>query len=374
MSCRVLHVVRGSTFYGGPEIYILNAFKALAGGSVALRLAVLAKDVRKNVPICREAERQGLPYRFIPARFKFRLHYVRQLISFIQAEHVDVIHTHEYKSDLFGLVAARRCGIPIVATAHGWTRNSIRALVYERLEAHLLRRLDRVLVGSQFMAEDLIRVGVPSDRIVRVPNSVDAEQFSLGGVSPQQAKARLGVPEEAVLIGTVGRLSKEKGHTFLLKAFTKIRAQVRGAKLLILGTGKEARALRRLSRKLGLDDAILWVSSCPHHRMPLLLRALDLFVLPSLRENQPLVLLEAMAAKIPVVATEVGGVKEIMDNGIEGLLVPPGNSETLAEAMLRAIGTKESSLWIEKGIDKVRGCFSLERFSEDMSRVYSNLT
>jgi len=374
MSQRVMHLVRGSAFYGGPEIYILHVFAALDRQRYAPRLAVLAKDAAENVPICLEAEKLGLPHHFLSARSKFRWNNLRQLKDLIRSERIHVLHTHEYKSGLYGLLAAKSCGIPVVATAHGWTKNSLRARLYERLEALLLRRFNRVLVASEFMEKDLVRLGVPRDRIVRLPNAVDVQRFSLEGVTRAEARAKYLAGKETRLIGTVGRLSREKGHRYLLEALARIRGQMKNLKLMILGTGIEEPSLRRLSQRLGLEDTVKWIPSCPYAEIPLFFKAMDLFVLPSLRENQPLVLLEAMAAGTPVVATRVGGVTEMIRNGSEGLLVPPGNAGALAEAILQALSSEGPCPWVDKAARKVYTSFSLERFGTDINRVYMNIS
>jgi glycosyltransferase involved in cell wall biosynthesis len=373
MAIRVLHVVKGSVFYGGPDVYTLNTFQSLRGKDHELFLAVLAKDSRDKVPLCREAEDRHLPHFFIDARSRFRVHYLRRLKKLIQTEQIDILHTHEYKSDLFGLLAARAAGIPAVATAHGWTRNSLRAVAYEHLEARLLRRFDRVLVSSRFMVEDLNRIGIPPERIIHIPNAVDTDRFAQSDMTRREARQNWNIPEKDPVVGTIGRLTKEKGHRTLLEAFVEVRRRIPGVRLVLLGSGEEERALRGLARKLGTGNAIQWISTCPQDRIPVFLKCLDVFVLPSLRENQPLALLEAMAAGIPVVATDVGGVGEIIGDCEEGLLVSPGDRSALAEALVRALGSGESSLWVERAVHRVLDRFSLGRFAQDMGRVYSDL-
>jgi len=223
------------------------------------------------------------------------------------------------------------------------------------------------------MERDLVRQGVPQERILRVPNAVDVHRYSLEGVTRKEARATCGIAQETVLVGTVGRLSSEKGHRFLLGAIEKIRDQVKDLNLLVLGTGEEAFTLRNLAQRLGLEDVVTWIPACSYTEIPRFFRAMDLFVLPSLRENQPLVLLEAMAARTPVVATRVGGVEEIIRDGSEGLLVPPGNEESLAEAMLQALRAEKPCPWVDKAARKVYNFFSLERFGRKINQVYEEI-
>jgi len=370
MPIRILHVVRGSAFYGGPEMTVLNAFKAFDDRDFALSLAVLAKDARERVPVCTEADRLGLPLHFIPARPRFRLRYARRLRELIGTLKIDIMHTHGYKSGLFGLAAAGGCGIPAVATAHGWTRNALRAHLYEGVEARILKRFDRVCTCSEHMKMDLVRSGVAAERIRLVRNAVDAKGFAAGGSADRQWPSDLQVPEGAVLVGTIGRLSREKGQRFLLEAFAKVHREVPEAFLLIAGAGDREGELRALAQELGIAVAVGWVPKCPHDRVPSLLGAMDLFVLPSLMENQPLVLLEAMAAGVPVVATRVGGVGEIIEDSREGLLVRPGDSHALAETILRALGDGKGSRRAEKAEEKVRSAFSIEQYGRALADVY----
>jgi glycosyltransferase involved in cell wall biosynthesis len=235
-----------------------------------------------------------------------------------------VVHTHGYRADVIAGAVARSRRIPIVSTVHGFTGGGLRNWLYERLQAFALKRADAVIAVSRSLAERLTREGVPSARISLIPNGF-VPLFDL--LPRDAARRRLGISSGALVAGWVGRLSKEKGADVMLSALTEAGPRWQ---LSIIGDGDEFAALRSQAAALRLEDRINWHGAIAEAGS--LLTAFDAFVLSSRTEGTPITLLEAMNAGVPIVATRVGGVPDVIDSS-HGILVPPENPRMLARAL-----------------------------------------
>jgi glycosyltransferase involved in cell wall biosynthesis len=240
----------------------------------------------------------------------------------------DAVHTHGYRPDVVDAPAARRLGIPVVTTVHGFTGGGWKNRLYEQLQCRAFRRFDAVVAVSQPLVERLVRAGVPAERIHGVSNAwPDAEQ-PLDRAAARQA---LGIPPDGLVAGWVGRLSYEKGADVLLDALLHLVDLP--IVVSVVGQGIERAALQCRARRLGLDQLILWHGS--RRDAGRLFRAFDVFVMSSRTEGTPMVLFEAMAAGVPVVATRVGGVPDVVSPE-EAALVPANDPVALA-AEIRAV-------------------------------------
>jgi glycosyltransferase involved in cell wall biosynthesis len=229
----------------------------------------------------------------------------------------DVVHSHGYRTDVVDAGAARRAGIPTVTTVHGFTGGGWRNRAYEWLQLRAFRRFDAVVAVSRPLVQRLGAAGVPAARTHLIPNAFMPSSTPL---TRAEARARLGLETDAFTVGWVGRLSHEKGADVLLDALTTIDVDA-----VIIGAGRDARALRAHPAR------VHWAGAVP--AAATLLAAFDVFVLSSRTEGTPIVLLEAMAAGIPVIATTVGGVPDVVSPA-EAILVPPAQPAVLARAII----------------------------------------
>jgi len=238
-----------------------------------------------------------------------------------------VVHTHGYRPDVLDAGVARRAGIPVVTTVHGFTGGDWKNRVYEWLQCRAFRRFDAVVAVSQPLRTRLVRAGVHPDRIHVVPNAWRP------GPALDRAAARraLGVAPGAFVLGWVGRLSREKGPDVLLDALRDLADLPLVAS--VIGEGAERRPLLARAQRLGLDGRVRWHGVVPDAAS--LFAAFDLFVLSSRTEGSPMVVFEAMAARVPVIATDVGGVPEML-SAAEAVLVPPDHPAALAAAIRAA--------------------------------------
>jgi len=236
----------------------------------------------------------------------------------------DVVHTHGYRPDVLDADVARRLGIPVVTTVHGFTGGGWKNRIYEWLQCRAFREFDAVVAVSRPLVSRLTAAGVPASRIHEVPNAWG----DVGNPAPldrQEARRLLGLPADDFVVGWVGRLSPEKGADVLLDAIPHLKDL--SLAVSFVGDGAERLSLAARARGLGLNGQIHWHG--PVAEAERFFSAFDVFVLSSRTEGTPIVLFEAMAAGVPIVATEVGGVPYVVSSK-EAALVRAGHPAGLA--------------------------------------------
>lgn len=253
----------------------------------------------------------------------------RAIRAAAEAVQPDVLHTHGFRSDVLGLLAARRSGLPVVTTVHGFTGRSRRVRFYERIQRLAMRRFDRVVSVSRSVTAILRRAGVSADRIAEIRNARTPAGEPL---DRQEARRALGLPEAGPVIGWVGRISVEKGPDVFVDAVSRCSEPVPA---LVIGDGPARAAVEAQIRERGAGDRIRLAGAVPDAAR--YLRAFDAIIMSSRAEGTPIVLLEAMAAGVPIVSTRVGGIPDMLDDR-EAMLVPPGDPGALAAAIDRLLG------------------------------------
>ena len=283
----------------------------------------------------------GLAVEIIPERRRFDLSVLPKLRRVINEHRPDIVVTHSVKSHflLWRSHISRKC--PWVAFHHGYTSTDRKMRVYNRLDRWSLPATDRIITVCQAFARDLSRnTGVALDRISVMHNSIRA-QLRATDTEALAVRSGFGIAADESLILAVGRLSKEKAHIDLIAAFCRLRASNPEVKprLIIVGDGPERGRLEAAADSFGCKEGVFFAGQLsdvwPFYS------AADVFVLPSHSEGSPNVLLEAMAAGIPIVATAVGGVPEMVEHDQSALLVPANDPSALADAIARVLTEEE---------------------------------
>jgi len=277
-----------------------------------------------------------------------------------------VVHTHGYRPDVLDAGVARRAGIPVVTTVHGFTGGDWKNRVYEWLQCRAFRRFDAVVAVSHPLKTRLVGAGVHPERIHVVPNA-----WRAGPVFDRHtARRALGLAPEAFVVGWVGRLSHEKGPDVLLEALSHVADLPLVAS--VIGDGADGRSLAAQAQRLGLDGRVRWHGVVPDAAP--LFAAFDLFVLSSRTEGSPMVVFEAMAAGVPVIASDVGGVPEMLSPD-EAVLVPPDHPAALATA-LRAAYRAPTAARARAGRARARLCrdFETEPWCERYDGIYQHVS
>lgn len=363
---RVLHVNTHMNI-GGIGQYIISLAKALKQKRVECLVASSGGEL--------EAELVRLDIRHIhldiDTKFEFGpkvLCSVAQLTRIIKDKKIDLIHAHTRVSQVASYLASRRAGIPYIATCHGY------------FNAKLSRRLfdtwgEKVVAISKAVGAHLEKdFNVDSQRIEVIYNGIDLSRFSNIYSSDQVSRARrlLGI-QRGYVIGTMGRLSSVKGQKFLIEAMKEVISKSKETMCLIIGSGREEAALKELAGSLGLEDRIIFTGAA-YMDIPLYIACMDIFVLPSIEEGLGLALLEAMSLGRPCVASATGGIKDIINDGVNGILTPVGDSGAIAKAILKILNDRDFAKNIsERAKDFVTGRFSIEAMADNMIALYGKV-
>ncbi|HZL57854.1 MAG TPA: glycosyltransferase [Bryobacteraceae bacterium] len=324
---RLLAIIEASTITG-PAKNLLEFARTSRGAGVETIIATFTRSSDDNLFI-RTARQSGIPIETIRETGPFDAAAMRALAQLVDRIRPDIIQTHAVKSHFL----ARRAGLPRyapwVAFHHGYTWPTLRARAYNQFDRWSLRAADKVLTVSIPFRRELTAHGVKPDRIEIVHNAIPS-----GWGASAHPPADLGIPGERKVILIVGRLSAEKDHLTLVNAVNALRPRA-DPHLAIVGDGPERGRIEKLVARLGLTDRVTFAgqqdSAEPYYAMA------DVAVLSSLSEGSPNALLEAMAAGVPVVATAVGGIPEIVTDGESALLVRPGDVGAMSTAIARLL-------------------------------------
>lgn len=289
----------------------------------------------------------------------------------------DMVHTHTSKAGFLGRLAARLAGVPVVVhTMHEPPHNSaggrLKRGLYIWLERFAARLADRIITVSYANEREIERQRLlPRERLSVIREGLDLSRYP-AAADPRAAVRTLGIPDHVPVVGTVGRLEPAKGHTYMLAAIPQVLTLVPEARFVVVGGGYLQEALQRQADKLGVADRVTFTGY--REEMLLLLQGFDIFVLPSLWEGLGIVLLEAMVYQKPLIASRVGGVKDVVIEGQTGLLVPARDAEALARAIVSLLRdpARRRTMGVA-GRARLEREFRDEVCNERMMRLYQHL-
>jgi len=340
--------------------------------SVAMRARghQMAIACQPDSQIRKQAEAEGLVV--VPMRLRKGLDAagIMRSVRVIRTQSIDIVHTHSSPDAWTCGVAARLAGVRIVRSRHlstpvkrGWSSR----LVYGHLA-------DRVIASGQAIRDHLVEIGALSpDRVISIPAGIDVQRFAPAAGS-RAVRHELGLADTDFVVGIVAVLRSWKGHSHLIDAVHRLAAEGVPAKLLIVGTGPQEEALKRKVKQLGLENLVLMLGY--RADVARLIGAMDCSVLPATKnEATSQALPQALAMKIPVIATAVGGLPEVVIDQQTGLLVPPGDTEALRAALAWAHQhPAEAKQMAERGYAHVHANFTFERMIERTEAVYAELS
>jgi glycosyltransferase involved in cell wall biosynthesis len=325
-----LRSVRGTG--GGPEKTIMLG----AAGTDPTRFSVTVcyiRDRRDDVfTLDHRAKTLGIDYVEVLESHSFDRSIIEPLRQLLRSRQIDIVHSHDYKTNLLALLLARLEKIVPLSTAHGWTGNSGRERwLYYPADRRLLAWFPRVIAVSGDIRDALVRAGARADRVTVVLNGIDPERFKRNRDLESTARRRLEIEPSHTVIGAVGRLARQKRFDLLLDAVGPLLKRFPHLLVVIAGDGELKDTLAHHARTRGLASLCRFTGHVEdvislHH-------AFDLFVQASDYEGTPNAVLEAMALETPVVATDAGGTAELVGHGVHGLITPRGNVRALTDAL-----------------------------------------
>lgn len=316
-----------------------------------------------------ELARIGVPLALIRRRPGLDATLPLRLAAWLHRRRAALVHTHNASPHLYGALAARLLGLPILHTKHGRNAPEVRRKVLlNRLASALTDRVIAVSADAARVAVEIERVD--PRKVVVLPNGVDTLEIKPGG-DVRAARAALSVPLGGFHVGCVARLEEVKDHRTLLEAFALFRAARPDAHLTLIGGGSLHAALEDRAAELGLAGAVTFAGE--RREVAPLYAAFDVFALSSRSEGTSLTLLEAAAAGLPIVATRVGGNADVVADGRSGILVPPRDPEAFARALLHLADRPDRSAIGAAGRALVEQGFSAERMVKAYQALYAEL-
>lgn len=368
---RILQLISSRGFFGAENVVVELASSLEAAGDT-VTIGVFTNrhaSCQGSSELGEKARDRGLRAVSFECGGRVDLGTVAAIRRFAAENGVDVIHSHGYKSNIYAYLANRKLGKKLVTTCHNWINASSKMSLYTRLDKFFLRRFDFAVAVSGGVKKQLLEAGVDPAKVLVISNGISVGKFSGSDGAREKTRAELGIPLEATVIGTVGRLSKEKGYGFLLEAARLLSDAGRDCWLLFVGDGELRGPLDELSRDLGVKGRVVFAGK--RSDIPEVLSAMDVFALSSLTEGQPMALLEAMAAGKPVVATSVGDVPKILEGGEAGLIVPPSDSGALARALGSLLGDRALAAALSRrGREAVEKNYSSAKMAAEYRACY----
>jgi len=331
----VLQFICPTGFYGA-ERWILALARNLPRDAVRCDLAVTHEDNSQNLELVQEYRRQQLGTAFeVPMKHRFDRAVIGRLVALIRERNIHIIHTHGYKSDILGLLAARRAGIRCLTTPHGFENAAdLKLRLFIWLGCKAMARADSVAPLSRQLVEDSRRAGVPEARITYIQNGVD-----LSEVEEEAQKPRLATRKKR--IGFIGQLISRKNVPDILSIFNTLWQERDDIELLILGDGEERAALEARAGMLDASEDIHFLGFRDDRLA--LLHSFDLFVMTSTLEGIPRCLMEACAMGVPVAAYDIPGIDQLLEHDLTGLLAPLHDRDALTAHWRRLLDDPESA-------------------------------
>ncbi len=362
---RVLQLISSGGMYGA-EAVILNLARCLDASGHHSVLGVFANTAGGDVQLHREALASNLESHLLPCAGQFDRRMMAQLRHFVREHHIDVVHTHGYKADVYAFLALRRAGIPIVATCHNWLDTDAKVRAYGIMDRFVLRRFHSIAAVSEAVQTTLVRSGVPREKVHIIQNGIDPKPFQqVAGNAPPSRESH-----EPLRVGLIGRLTREKGIDLFLRAADIVLKQQPNVNFIIAGDGPDRESLDHLVRDLGIASNVTLLGRC--NDIPGLLASLDLVVSASRFEGLPMSILETMASSRAIIATDVGDVSKVLNGGKAGLLIPPEDTGALGTAILLLLN--DSGLrhrYAALGLAQVLSHFSADRMTQGYLGLYT---
>lgn len=357
---KVLHLIKVKGI-GGAEQHLLALLPALRARGIDARL--LSLDAGADAERFHKAlDDRGVPWRRAATGLDISPRLAGSVVRAVRAERPDLLHTHMVHGDVYGSLAANLLRVPFVSSRHNDDRYLLGPFRY--VDRAFMRRVRRLIAISDSVRDFLIRAGLPEQKLLTIHYGLDDLPAARSELTPEQA----GISPTAPLVLAIGRLIEQKDHETLLRAFALVRGRHPEARLAILGWGILEEQTRALARDLGLEDAL----TLPGRVEPRAwLDRADVFAHTSRWEGFGIVLLEAMLSGLPVVATRVSAVPEIVADGETGVLLEAGDAEAVAAALseLLADPGRRASLG-KAGLARAQAEFSVARMTRRTVDVY----
>jgi glycosyltransferase involved in cell wall biosynthesis len=357
---------------GGTATYLLTLIKHIDQNRFNIQV------VCNNEAFCNLFKKEGITAHRLEKAGRGRyLRAIRCIIKLIRGNDIDILNIHDGGAVSFiGRVAALITGKITISTIHiyagEWGRRRIWFVLKEKFFEYITRPLvKKYIVVSNARKEELIRKGIYESKILVIQNGVDYGLFC-NARNKGDFRREFSINRSDIIIALIGHLGVEKGHIFFLESAKIILENNPETRFVIIGDGYMKDELIDKTRQMGIEDHVIFTGF--RRDIPDIMNAIDILVLPSVNEGMPMVILEAMSASKPVVATKVGGIPEIIVDGETGYLVPPYDANRLAEAVLKLIDDPEKAKdFGNAGFKRMKTYFSADQMADKTQNLYESL-
>ncbi len=365
--------LRSSLGYFGAENVIIELAKSLSVLKYHPIVGVLNNTYCPHLEMANVAKGYKLDTKIFDCDRPFSLKTILNIRKYIQQNQIDIVHSHGYKTNFYALLANLFKHKPLVCTCHPWTETSysLKAKIYTWLDKFILNRFDKIVAVSSNVREEIIARGISKDKVALIENGIDIQRFS-NSFNRAELCQKYQLKPDRTIIGTIGRLVPEKAHDILIDAARLIIANYPEVYFVIVGDGPLRDHLQSKVKELNLQEYVIFTGVS--NNIPEILSLMDLFVLSSISEGLPMVLLEAMAAKKPIVTTKVGEIPNIISNNVDGIVVSPNDTAELKKGIEYFLRNKEKAdVMAKNAYSKVVQHFLSKVMAENYIKVYEQL-
>ncbi len=365
----VLQFICPTGFYGA-EMWILALAKNLNPEEVHCRLAITLESQDQNLELFHRFQALNLPADRFEMKGRFDVKVIGQLCRFIQDEKIDIIHTHGYKSDILGLIAAKKTGIKSISTPHGFENSSDKKLqLFIRMGCYSLKYFDRVSPLSKALAADMLKIKVPPKKIRMILNGVDLKEAEI----ELDTQNPLLYPDlKAKKIAYVGQMASRKNIRDLIKTFDLLYQNHPDTCLFLIGEGDQKAELEAYAQSLPSSRNITFLGYRADRLK--ILKEIDLFCMTSSLEGIPRCMMEAMAMGVPVAAYNIPGVDQLIVHEKTGLLADFGDHKTLTQCWERLLYDETFSKKIaQNGRQHILEHFSAQKMAQTYATLYQEM-
>jgi glycosyltransferase involved in cell wall biosynthesis len=374
----VVHLLH-TVAYGGIETLVINWLRHLDQQQFQATLVVFGNPGAggSERPFVDAAERAGLTVRKIDwGRLKPVRRSARQLRAVLGEVHADVLHTHNTYANVVGWYATRHTPIKTLASLYVWSDFGWKRNILQRIDAWVLRRFDLLAAQCEQTRHDTVNRGLPPDKTTVVISGLEPDPIHLTESQRRDKRRELGIGHREIILVNVARLYPEKAHDCLLRCFRDIVNHRPHARLWIVGTGPLLEEVEALRRELNLIDTVRMCGFL--HDLHAHLRCLDIQVHPSHGEGVPLAVCAGMASGLPLIASNVGGLREVIDHGVTGILVAPAGDNAFrnqfVDAALRLIDDADERRRLGKAARHfIENDYSVNAATRQLENTYRNL-
>lgn len=354
----------------GAEMWILALAKHLNSEHVYCQLAITHESPSQNIEVFHRYRALGLDAHKVPMTGRFDLRGLMRLVRLIREMEIDIIHTHGYKSDIIGIIAARLTGIRALATPHGFENaNDFKLQAFIKLGCFALRFFDGVAPLSKELQMDMQRIGVTNHRIHIIQNGVDVNEIDAERENREPGPFK---SEGLKSIGYVGQLAHRKNIDAMLDAFDLLHQKHPNTRLVLVGDGPMRENLQERAKGLSSGGHIQFMGYRKDRLS--IVKNLDVFCMTSSLEGIPRCMMEAMALEVPVTAFDIPGVDQLIIDGKTGLLAPLGDVKALVSCWERFLSHEEYRKRIATaGRQHILDYFSAQRMAGQYQELYGQL-